>query len=307
MKNKNISHILVPLDFSEGSLNALETAIALARQQKAKITLLNVVDSSLIFGFKGAFYVSEKAIDSMVNVSAGMLNPLLANLKGHELECTSEIKVGLVPQTITKTASDNDVDLIIMGTHGASGVREFFIGSTAQQVIKITSCPVLTVPHGKKWIDFKTILFPIRPIAEGVEKYDFLRKIIRHNNTSVKVLILASADYDLEKKTLQKLVKELKTKVAEDEIKISGSLKSGGNMPKAVLKMSKSVGADMIVITLKNEAVLNQFFIGSFEQYIVNHATVPVLSIRPTLMGSDSQVILQQIHESFPSQIPESV
>jgi nucleotide-binding universal stress UspA family protein len=138
-----------------------------------------------------------------------------------------------------------------------------------------------------------------------VEKYDFLRKIIRQNNTSIKVLILASADYDLEKSTLRKLAKELKTKVMEDEIKISGSLKSGGNMPKAVLKMSKSVGADMIVITLKNEAAFNQFFIGPFEQYIVNHATVPVLSVRPKLASSDSQVIKQQIHESLPSQISE--
>jgi nucleotide-binding universal stress UspA family protein len=305
MKKNGISHILVPLDFSESSLNALETAIALAKQQHAKITLLNVVDSSLMFGFKGAYYVSEKTIDGMVDVSAAMLNPLLLNLKEHQLECTTEIKVGLVPQAIIKTASDNDVDLIIMGAHGASGVREFFIGSTAQQVIKITSCPVLTVPLGKKWVDFKTILFPIRPIAEGVEKYDFLRKIIRHNNTSIKVLILASTDYDLEKKTLQKLVKELKTKLIEDEIKISGSLKSGGNMPKAVLRMSKSVGADMIVITLKNEATLNQVFIGPFEQYIVNHATVPVLSIRPKLTSPDSPVIKQQIHESFPSQISE--
>jgi nucleotide-binding universal stress UspA family protein len=305
MKNNSISHILVPLDFSASSLNALETALHLAKQQQAKITLLNVVDSGLIFGFKGAYYVSEKAIDDMVEASAGMLHPLLANLKEHKLECTSQIKVGLVPQVIVKTASDNDVDLIIMGAHGASGVREFIIGSTAQQVIKITSCPVLTVPANKKWVDFKTILFPIRPIAEGVEKYDFLRKIIRHDNTSIKVLILASTDYDVEKKTLQKLVKELKTKVTEDEIKISGSLKSGGNMPKAVLRMSKSVGADMIVITLKNETAFKQSFIGSFEQYIVNHATVPVLSIRPKLTNSDSQVIIQQINEAFYGQIPE--
>jgi nucleotide-binding universal stress UspA family protein len=306
MKNNNLSHILVPLDFSEGSLNSLETAIALAKQQKAKITLLNVVDSNLLFGFHGPYYVSEKTLDSMVNVAAGMLNPLLANLKEHELECTSEIKVGLVPQAIIKTASDNDVDLIIMGTHGASGVREFFIGSTAQQVIKITSCPVLTVPLSKKWVDFKTILFPIRPMAEGVEKYDFLRKIIRHNYTSIKVLILAPNDNDLEKKILRKLVKELKPKLIEDEIKISGSLKSGGSMPKAVLRMSKSIGADMIVISVKNETAFKQFFIGSFEQHIVNHATVPVLSIRPKLTNSGSQVI-QKIHESFPSQIPEFV
>ena len=81
MKNNNISHILVPLDFSESSLNSLETAIALAKQQKAKITLLNVVDSNFMFGFKGAYYVSEKTIDSIVDVSAGMLNPLLNKFK----------------------------------------------------------------------------------------------------------------------------------------------------------------------------------------------------------------------------------
>jgi nucleotide-binding universal stress UspA family protein len=306
MKNNNLTNILVPLDFSETSMNALETAIVIAKQQKANITLLNVVDSSLMFGFNGIYYVSEKTIDHIVDVSTRRLNSLLKKLKEeHKLNCTSEIKVGLVPQSIIKTAADNDVDLIIMGTHGTSGVREFFIGSTAQQVIKIGSSPVLTVPPNKKWVDFKTILFPIRPVAEGVEKYDFLRKIMRHNSMSIKVLILAPTYNDREKKILRKLVRELKTKLIEDEIKISGSLKSGGNMPKAVLKMSKSIGADMIVITVKNEAAFKQFFIGPFEQRILNHARVPVLSIRPKLATSDSQAMIQQIHESLPGQMPE--
>jgi nucleotide-binding universal stress UspA family protein len=301
MKNKNISHILVPLDFSESSLNALETAIALAKQQKAKITLLNVVDSSLMYGFKGVYYVSEKTIDSMVDVSAEMLNPLLANINEHNLECTSEIKVGLVPQAIANTAYDSKADLIIMGTHGISGFREFFIGSTAQKVVKISYCPVLTVPPGKKWIDFKTILFPVRPIAGGVEKYDFLRKFMGHNCPSIKILILAPTYNDIEKKMLQKLVKELKTKLIEDEIKLSGKLKSGKNMAKAVLMTSKSIGADMIVITESTDPAFKQFFIGPFEQHVVNQATVPVLSIRPKLTSPDSQVVIQQIHESFPA------
>ena len=308
MKNNNITNILVPLDFSESSLNALETAIAIAKQQKAKITLLNVVDSSFMFGFKGVYYISEKTIDSIVDVSARMLNPLLTNLKEeHQLNCTSEIKVGLVPQCIVKTASAIGADIIIMGTHGASGFREFFIGSTSQKVIKIASCPVLTIPPNKKWLNFKTILFPIRPITGGVEKYDFLRKLIGHNYTSIKILLLAPTYNDLEKNRLQKLVKELKTKVAEDGIKISGDMKSGGNLPEAVLNMSKSISADIIVITISADSNFKQFFIGPFEQHIVNHAVVPVLSIRPKLANPDLQVAIQHIHESFPSQIPAFV
>ena len=131
-----------------------------------------------------------------------------------------------------------------------------------------------------------------------------MRKIIRRNNTSIKILILAPSYNDFEKKTLRKLVKELKRKLIGDKIEISGKLKSGKNMPEAVLKMSKSIDADMIVITVKTDPAFKQFFIGPFEQHIVNHARVPVLSIRPQLTSSDSQVVVQQIHESFPGRIP---
>jgi len=305
MKNSSIINILVPLDFSESSLNALETAIAIAKQQKAKITLLNVVDSSFMFGFKGVYYISEKTIDSIVDVSERMLNPILKTLKEEHKVCsTMEVKVGLVPQCIVKAASKNDVDLIIMGTHGASGVRKFFIGSIAQKVIKISSCPVLTIPSSQKWLNFNKILFPIRPIKGAIEKYDFLQKLIAHTSASIDILILASTFDEKEKELLKSLVKQLKVKAARDKIKISGSLTVGKKMSHSVLKVSKSIEADMIVVTSNISSDFKQFFIGPFEQHIVNHARMPVLSIKAKLTNPDSQVVIQQIHESFPSQIP---
>jgi nucleotide-binding universal stress UspA family protein len=305
MENNRISNILVPLDFSEASLNSLETAIAIAKKQKAKITLLNVVDSSLMFGFNGVYYVSEKTIDSIVDVSARMLSSLVTRIsKEHGLECASEIRVGLVPQSIIKTAQVKNSDLIIMGTHGTSGFREFFLGSMAQKVLQISFCPVLTIPLGRKWLDFKKILFPIRPINGAIEKYNFLLKTISSTLVSIDILVLARTYDEIEKKLLQSLVKELKKKVIKDEIKISGKLKVGAKMPQAVLRMSKSIDADLIVITAATDSDFKQFFIGPFEQHIVNHATMPVLSVRPKLTSPDSRVIMQQIHESFPSQIP---
>jgi len=294
----------VPVDFSETSLNALETAISIAKQQRAKITLLNVVDSTFMFGFKGVYYISEKTIESIVDVSARMLNPVLKKLKEeHQLDAASEIKVGLVPQCIVKAAADHDVDLIIMGTHGASGVRRLFIGSIAQKVIKISSCPVLTVPSNQTWVNFEKILFPIRPIKGAIEKYDFLKRLIGDTSASLDILILASS-FDEEKKLLKSLVKELKTKAEKDKIKISGSLKTGKKMSHEVLKVSKSIEADMIVVTSDISSDFKQFLIGPFEQHIVNHATMPVLSVKAKLTNPDSQVVIQQIHESLPSQIP---
>lgn len=305
MKNNNIKNILVPLDFSESSLNALETALDIAKRQNARITLLNVVDSSFMFGFKGVYYISEKTIDNIVDISVRMVNPLLTKLKEeHELNCTSEVKVGLVPQCIVKTASTIGADIIIMGTHGASGVRKFFIGSMVQKVIKISSCPVLTIPSNRKWIKFEKILFPIRPIKGAIEKYDFLKKIISDTSASLDILILASSFDETEKKLLKSLVKELKAEAEKDNIKIYGSLKVGKKMSHSVLKVSKSIEADMIVVTSNISSDFKQFFIGPFEQHIVNHARMPVLSIKTKLTNPDSQVVIQQIHESFPSQIP---
>jgi len=304
MKGNDIKNILVPLDFSEASLNSLETAIVLAKQHEAKIILLNVVDSSFMFAFKGVYYISEKTIESIVDISVRMLKPLLSDLKErHRLECASEIKVGLVPQSISKVAIDNEVDLIIMGSHGVSGFREFFIGTTAQNVVKISSCPVLIIPPTQKWIHFKKILFPLRPIDGQIEKYDFLRKSIKPAEAAIDILVLASTYDEKEKKVLQNLVKELKKKSIKDNIKISGTLKIGFKMPQAVLKMSKSIDADMIAITSLSNLDHKQIYIGPFEQHIVNHATMPVLSVKPKLAIPDSQVVVQQIHESFPNKI----
>lgn len=305
MKNKAITHILVPLDFSENSLNALDTAIVIAKLHNATITLLNVVDPSFMFGFNGVYYISESIIDSIVDVSARRLGPIANKVKEeHELNCAFEIKVGLVPQSISKTAYDIDADLIIMGTHGTSGFREFFIGSSAQKVVKITSCPVLTIPSIRKCVEFKKILFPIRPIAGAVEKYDFLRNIITNTYASINLLILAHTYNDEEKRLLRNLVIKLKAKTVKDRIKISGTLKIGEKMPQTVLKMSKHIDPDLIILTSSHDRDLKQFFIGPFEQHIVNHATVPVLSIKPKLASPDLSVVIQHMHESFPTQIP---
>ena len=128
-------------------------------------------------------------------------------------------------------------------------------------------------------------------------------KMIADTQPSMEVMVLASTYDEREKRLLQNLVKELKRKAIKDKIKISETLKVGNKMSKSVLKMSKSINADLIVLTDTN-ADLKQFFIGPFEQHIINHATMPVLSVRFQLESADLQVAIQQIHESFPNQVP---
>ena len=73
-------------------------------------------------------------------------------------------------------------------------------------------------------------------------------------------------------------------------------------MSKSVLKMSKFINADLIVIGGSRNLDFKQFFIGTFEQHILNHARTPVLFVRPKMENLDSQLAIQQINESFANQ-----
>src|SRR5512138_2945580 len=85
----------------------------------------------------------------------------------------------------------------MIGTHGASGFRRFFMGSTAYRVIKHTTYPVMTVPGSGDWSSFRSILFPIRLIPDALKKYDHVRPILLRDHPTMQILGL-SMDSDPE-------------------------------------------------------------------------------------------------------------
>src|SRR6476620_4355433 len=162
MNAYHIQRILVPIDLSETSLNALDAAVAIAQKHKAQILLLNVIESGFdSFSDDTGFF----SVASMTN-SSDVLTAL-----AHAIQHTSELgprvlqAEGNVVDTVLKTSLTCQADLIVMGTHGASGYRDSFIGSNTYNVIKHAHCPVLSIPPGRKYLNFRRPLFPIRPVS----------------------------------------------------------------------------------------------------------------------------------------------
>jgi nucleotide-binding universal stress UspA family protein len=144
MNFNNIRHILVPVDFSEASLNALDTALAIARRHAAAVHILHVTDTTFDFTLAGDGYnTSQNYLDN----STDILQALAATIQQkHQLMPQVLSEEGYVCACIVKNGIHVQADLIVMGTHGASGFRDGFIGSNTYSVIKHASCPVLTVP-----------------------------------------------------------------------------------------------------------------------------------------------------------------
>ncbi len=145
-----IKKILLPTDFSEGSKNALPYAMELAKQYNASLYLIHVIyDLSQASGL----HVPHVNLDQLyLEIEATAKKELerfgLEELRG--LNVHREIIRGVPYEEIIKFAEKNQIDLIVIGTHGRKGLEKVFFGSTAEQVVRRAPCAVLTVRLPKK-------------------------------------------------------------------------------------------------------------------------------------------------------------
>ncbi len=142
----DIKRILFPTDFSEGALNALSYAVDMAKSYGAKLYMLHVIyDIATASGL----HVPHVSVDEMykeLDASARKeLDKFGMDKRGDikDVECT--VIRGIPYEEILKFAQEKNIDLIIIGTHGRKGLDRVLFGSTAERVVRNSSCPVLTV------------------------------------------------------------------------------------------------------------------------------------------------------------------
>jgi nucleotide-binding universal stress UspA family protein len=138
-----IKRILVPVDFTEYSNRALDFAAQIARPFKAKIRLLHVIEQ-----FTYSVTDTIQVVDhypALKTIAEPLLKSLETNLKKKGIAVDSQIQSGRPYMAILEQARKGRPDLIVMGTHGRTGVQHLVMGSVAERVVRLAPCPVLTV------------------------------------------------------------------------------------------------------------------------------------------------------------------
>jgi universal stress protein A len=139
--NFRLKKLLVPIDFSEVSTKALQYAIAFAREYGSELILLHVVQPALLIP-EGPVAMME--LETRVeSEAAARLRQLEKGVKG--IPCRSLVCVGSAAKEVVAEADRQEVDAIVMATHGRTGLARTFIGSVAEKVIRNADCPVLVV------------------------------------------------------------------------------------------------------------------------------------------------------------------
>jgi universal stress protein A len=161
-----LQKILVPVDFSEGSSKALQYAVSFARVFRAELLCLYVVEIPYGAGEAGFVTEMESFRKDMSKESQERMDMLLAR-EAAGVPSQSKVRSGAPYHEITAAARDENVDLIIIATHGRTGLRRLFLGSTAERVVRHAHCPVLVVREHEHEFIASTESTPARGARPG--------------------------------------------------------------------------------------------------------------------------------------------
>ena len=296
-----IKRILVPIDFSRRSLKATPYALAVSRQFGADVHLLHVVDTTQ--------YPPPSLLTLPLVPQAELNKRLMKRLKAVALKYRTsgnisalEPCIGIAYEEICATARELQTDLIVISTHGHTGYKHMFLGSTAERVVQHSSCPVLVVrAHARHWngaADPRTSTgFQLRRILAPTDFSDCSHsgsdcglQLARDFNAELRLIhVINPHAYPFGDKyaaldaarlmrdaadAAQKQMRSMATKAG-----VRSSVQVTRGSPAVEICNAANEDIDLIVISTHGRTGLGHFLIGSVAERVVRHARCPVLVI----------------------------
>lgn len=272
-----MEHIIVPTDFSEEAKAALAFATALAKQESAEITLLHVVNTSQVFHpvYMDPVLTSRLLKDLKTNAENTLENWRAEYAPHANIQaCVEELSLS---EAIERIIKQKQTDLIVMGTKGASGIQEFFVGSNTEKVVRFANCPVLTIPTSHTLESIKNILIPVqldRVPVRFLEEAKLLRTLF--NAKLSFVWVKSPHDFGAFDQLHKQFTDYLNAYFDEDEYDL---FTQRDFLPEeAIVSFAKDSKADMVAMATCQRRGIAHLFFGSTTESVVNHADVPVLA-----------------------------
>ncbi len=298
MKKINIRKLLVPIDFSSNSMNALQTAAAIAKRHEAAIHLLYVDDNDYDL-FTTDSNLKPPRLPEYMKMLTGLSKSIINQ---DEVKCSYSAETGSVTHCILKTAIEMSTDLIIIGKNGTNGHSPEYAGSHACQVVEKSRIPVIVVPEGVTKYSFENILFPVRPLLSVPDKYDAIRSFILKSKPSITMLNLRNPDYLNELHIIHRLSHIMKLRLEKDDIpyEMRYYFKDSHFAEKIISMVSESENEfDLIVVTCEFDRQHRDFHIGHYNQKIIHQSGIPVLIIHPENAKLDKDILLAKLEKDL--------
>ena len=282
--------ILVPTDFSEQAGYALDFAYQIALKSTAEIILVNVIDyPGLSSVWSGGMNViggaeppldnlDESFINNLLDRSKDELKSMVKKLNHGNVKISQLVEVGNPYFVIVEKIAQEDINLVIMGTKGATGLEEVLIGSNTERVVRHAKCPVITLKKKRDFTKIHNIAFASNFEGDQAHVVEELFKLQQIFNAKLHLVKINTPNNFESNRTILKGMRDF---VDKYEIKnYSLNIYNDYVEEDGIIYFCEDIGADMIALATHGRTGLMHLLSGSIAEDIVNHAKRPVWTCR---------------------------
>ncbi len=272
-----MNEILVGVDFSESSNNALAHAVGLASRFKSNMLWTWVENKTSIRHLE--LENNENIHDVVKSKFDKLLEKYSTEINIQNVE--TKILRGVTFKEVIKLSIDNQVDLIVVGAHGTQGFRRFLMGDNANHIIAEAKCPVITIrEHRTLKKGLNTIVIPIDSSLDTRQKLPISTKMALAYGAEVHLLGLYFSDVGTLRKRVNNYVEQTQKFLLKSGVKnVVVHYTKSKNGARTIMNYANKVNAGLISTMIETEKMSSDLWLGSQGQQLVNQAPVPIMSI----------------------------
>jgi len=273
-----MKRILVPVDFSEYSIEALKVASQIARKNHCEIILLHLLELphrvNDTFGDSKSIpeiiFFKNKAIENLEEL---MESPFLKGIDVFESVEFNKVDLGVID-----SSKKNNADLIIMGSHGTSGFKELLVGSNTEKIVRYSTIPVLVIKKEAKEFKATNFVFASDFSKETIKPFRKMLEFAKIFNSKLFLVTICTPSSFKTTNTTEKIMENF---IANFDVEnYTTHIFNDTNIENGIINFSKSINADLIGICTHGRTGLAHFYNGSIGEDLVNHASKPIITFK---------------------------
>jgi nucleotide-binding universal stress UspA family protein len=277
-----IKKILVPVDFSKHSEYALEVAAQIAKQENTELIVVHMLGlSEVIINKENPIEIREAVF--YLKLAKKRFSEFLDKdyLKG--LKVIDMVHNYKVFREINDIALKVEADLVVMGSHGSSGISEVFVGSNTEKVVRSSEVPVLVIKKRRRNFQFENVVFACDFYTENIEAYRKAMELCKQFDATVHLLYVnLPAEQFSSTAQMEERVRAFLDKADNGDYNNLENVvyRDDYTVEDGIFAYSNKINADLIIVSTHGRRGLAHFFFGSVGEDVANHAETPVLTFR---------------------------
>jgi nucleotide-binding universal stress UspA family protein len=270
--------ILIPTDFSKYADQAIQVGAQIAKKHNCEIVLIHMLE---LPGQMNDAITGETSIPEIILYKRKAVQ-ILENIKNRPylqgIPITEVVRLDGAYEGITSYSNKNNIDLIVMGSHGTAGIEEIFVGSNTEKVVRLSNIPVLVIKKELKEFDVKNIVFASDFSEEIKKPFQKFLEVAKIFDSKINLVTISTPNSFKTTAVAEKIMKDF---VAEFNVpNISMNIYNDTNIEKGIINYSNTIDADLIGICTHGRTALSHFFNGSISEDLVNHVSKPVITFK---------------------------